>query len=151
VVLASIDGYYDLVYAWNATSGLWMKYDPNVPYGASLTSLDEKMGFWIEMNTAGTLTIGGTAPLASIIALNTGWNLVGFPASATLVLPDAFSLHGLGSTAFLTFAYHASDSADPWKLFDSSSPAYRNDLTALAQGWGYWVKPAAASSWEVSY
>ena len=127
-----------------------MKYDPNVPYGASLTGIDEKMGFWIEMNAADTLTVVGTAPGSSNIAINSGWNLVGFPAPANHVLPDAFSLHGVGSDTFLVYSYHANDS-DLWKLFDSTAPAYRNDLTAMAPGWGYWVKSASTHTWDVSY
>jgi hypothetical protein len=139
------------VYAWNAATGLWMKYDPNVPYGASLTSLDETMGFWINMNTADTLTVDGTAPGTSDMPLHTGWNMVGFPASAHLALPDAFSLHGLGSEAFLAYAYHADDTGDPWKLFDSTAPSYREDLTEMSPGWGYWVKAGTATTWDVSY
>jgi hypothetical protein len=149
-VLASIDGMYDLVYAWNAASSSWMRYDPIVPYGATLTYLDEKMGFWIDMNTAGTLTVGGSAPGTSNISLSSGWNLVGFPASAGLTLPDALSLHGVGTDFSLVYAYHAGES-DLWKLYSRTGPVFNNDLTALAPGWGYWVNVGAAHTWDVSY
>ena len=38
------------------------------------------------------------------------------------------------------YANHASDTGDPWKLFDRSAPPYSNDLTFMTSGWGYWVK-----------
>ncbi len=66
-VLDSIAGNYDLVYAWDAAgghpgSGNWVKYDPNVGFGNTLTALDETMGFWIHMTTADTLVVQGSAP-----------------------------------------------------------------------------------------
>jgi uncharacterized repeat protein (TIGR02543 family) len=149
-VLASISGNFDLVYAWDASNGTWMKYDPNVPFGNSLTNLDETMGFWIKMTTADTLDVSGTAPVSTNIALKTGWNLVGFPASTSLTLPDAFSLHGVGNNAFQVFAYHANDT-DLWKIYDSSAPAYSNDLSVMAPGWGYWVKVSGPQIWVVGY
>ncbi len=80
-VLASIAGDFNLVYAWNATSGSWMKYDPDVDYGNTLAVLDETMGFWIQMDTSEMLVVSGTLPVTSSITLKSGWNLVGFPAS----------------------------------------------------------------------
>ncbi len=148
-VLSSIAGHYDLVYAWNASTALWMKHDPNADFGDTLLSLDETMGFWINMNTADTLEINGSLPDTSTIALYTGWNLVGFPSAMSQGLPDAFSLNGVGSDFSLVYAYHAADTSDPWKKFDLSAP-YGNDLTEIAPGWGYWVKLSAAHDWVVN-
>jgi hypothetical protein len=150
-ILSGLNGKYDLVYAWNAASGSWMKYDPNVPYGATLTSLDEAMGFWIDMTTTATLGVTGSIPGLSNIALSMGWNMVGFPSTSNLALPDACSLHGLGSDPFLVYSYHANDAADPWKLFDTAAPDYRDDLKEMIPGYGYWVKTTAGYSWQVSY
>jgi len=149
-VLANITGSYSLVFAWNATTSTWMKYDPSVGYGNSLASLDESMGFWINMTSAQTLTVNGTAPGTTNSTLRTGWNLVGYPSQTVLALPDAFSLHGLGSDPFMVYAYHAGDS-DLWKIYESTAPAYSNDLKNMEQGWGYWVKADGVHTWEVSY
>jgi hypothetical protein len=150
-VLATIAGNYSLVYAWNATTSSWMKYDPGVPYATTLTSLDEKMGFWIKMTMADTLDVSGSAPISTNLALKTGWNLVGYPSQTNLALPDAFSLHGVGTDFTLVYAYHASDTGDPWKKYDTSAPVYNNDLTQLAPDYGYWVKVGGAHTWDVSY
>ncbi len=151
-VLSSISSKYDLVYAWDAASGLWLKYDPHAsPYASDLKDLDERMGFWIKMNSAATLVVSGTAPGTSTIDLQTGWNLVSFPATGNLALPDALRDHGMGVDFSLVYAYHAADSGDPWKLYNREAQAWANDLTSLTAGWGYWIKVSSAHTWDISY
>ncbi len=148
-VLSSLGSNFELVYAWNAETSSWMKYDPSMGFGDTLTTLDETMGFWIYMNTADTLVVSGTLPTTNDITLKTGWNLVGFPAAVNLVLPEAFSAHGVSTDFSLVYAYHASDTADTWKVFDRAAPVWANDLTELAPGWGFWVKVSADHTWVV--
>ncbi len=150
-VLSTLGSSFDLVYAWNAGTSSWMKYDPSMGYGDTLSALDETMGFWIYMNTADTLVVSGTLPTTSNITLKTGWNLVGFPSAVNLTLPEAFSGHGVGTDFSLVYAYHADDTTDQWRLFDRSSPEWANDLTELAPGWGYWVKVSADHIWVVAH
>jgi hypothetical protein len=57
----------------------------------------------------------------------------------------------VGTDYSLVYAYHANDTADPWKLFDRSAPAFASDLTSLDPGWGYWVKVSASPVWDVEY
>ncbi len=159
-VLATVDGNYDLVFAWDATgahssSGNWVKYDATAPgYQNTLSDLDETMGFWIHMTAADTLEVTGSVPGTTTINLSTnaaGWNLVGYASSLNRDLPGALSDHGVGTDFSLVFAYHAGDAADPWKLFDRAVDPYANDLTELAPGWGYWIKVSAGSDWSVDY
>ena len=155
VVLASIDGHYDLVYAWDATkaSDNWLKYDPGVPYGNSLATLDETMGFWIHMTVADTLEVTGNVPETTDIELSDnagGWNLVGYPASVNGALPEILS-DQLGTDFSLVYAYHANDSGDPWKLFDRTGEPYANDLDELSPGWGYWIMVSADHTWTVEF
>ncbi len=151
-VLSTVAGNYSLVYAWDAAGAAWMKYDPAMPAELnSLKNLGESMGFWIKVNSAQTLTVSGTLPGTSHIAVGTGWNLVGFPAPAGMALPSAFNQHGLGDFS-LVYAYHGYDTADLWKKFDPDVlPVILNDLTELAPGWGYWVDVNTAATWDVSY
>jgi hypothetical protein len=153
-VLASVDGSYDLVYAWDATgghasAGNWMRYAPGIP-GNTLSSLDEHQGFWIRMTAPGTLTITGTVPVTTNISLSTnasGWNLVGYPSNATRSMPEALTSHGVTDYS-LVYGYHAED-ADTWKRYAPGVPG--NDLLELAPGWGYWIKVGAAGTWHVEY
>jgi hypothetical protein len=149
-VLASVGGSYDLVFAWDGSTQTWLKYDPHAPYGASLNTIEKTMGFWVRMTADTTLTITGSVSAASNISLYAPWSMVGFPASANLALPDAFSLHGLGNESFLVYAYHANDS-DPWKKFDSTAPVYSNDLREMVPGFGYWVRTTMEHAWQVNY
>ena len=156
-VLSSLTGNYDLVYAWNAgvASNNWMKYSPTAPgYSNSLNNLDETMGFWIHMTAADTLNVTGSVPVNTNINLSTtggGWNLVAYPSAVDRPLPEALSDNGVGTDFSLMYAYHANEPADPWKLFGRTTPAWANDLTELAPGWGYWVKVNADHAWSVKY
>ncbi|MBK7455581.1 MAG: hypothetical protein IPJ46_18220 [Anaerolineales bacterium] len=151
-VLSSVAGKYNLVYAWDASvSGSnWKKYDPTAPFGNTLVNLDEKMGFWIHMTTAGTLNVVGNVLVATTINLSTtagGWNLVAYPSANGSLSPASIG----GANVSLVYAYHANNISDPWKLYDQSAPSWSNDLTVLAPGWGYWVKVIAPQTWNVPY
>jgi parallel beta-helix repeat protein len=149
-VLSSIDGNYDLVYAWDATSigDNWLMYDPAMPFGNTLDHLDETMGLWVHMTAADTLDVVGTVPVTTTINLHTGWNLVGYASEATRSLPEVLSANGCTDYS-LVYAYHANDAVQ-WKLFDLAMP-FGNDLTDLAPGWGYWIWVNADCSWSVTY
>ena len=156
-VLASLNGNYDLVYAWDASvvSNNWLKYAPSAPpYSNTLSALNEKTGFWIHMTAADTLNVTGSIPGTTTVNLSNvagGWNLVGFPSSTDVDLPEALSDHGVGIDEFtLVYAYHAND-ADAWKLFDVDSPSWANDLDFLSPGWGYWVKVDVNTDWSIGY
>ena len=150
-VLSSLGSNYDLVYAWDASgahSGAvnWMRYAPGIP-GNSLATLDETQGFWIRMTSAVTLEITGTALTTTNISLLTtanGWNLVGYPSAVNHSLPSALTDHGV-TDYNLMYAYHASDTSNPWKRYAPGVPG--NDLSELAPGWGYWIKVSAINTW----
>ena len=122
VVLADVLDDVILVYAWNGQTSSWLHFDPDVTYGNNLTELDEGMGFWINMAEDATLPISGTEPTTTAIPLYTGWNLIGYPSEAIGVLPDA--LDGITGKYNLVMAYHAADTADPWKLYEPGVPAW---------------------------
>ena len=159
VVLASIEGYYSLVLAWDGTgahaasSGNWLSYDNNPLTTDTLVSMNAYQGFWIYIT--GTLdrvfTVAGL-PATTNINVYTGaggWNLIGYPSSDSDALPAALS--SLGTDYTLVYAYHASDSTDPWKLHDRSAPPYANDLVSMEPGWGYWIKVTANHVLVVAY
>ncbi|MBW2709396.1 MAG: right-handed parallel beta-helix repeat-containing protein, partial [Deltaproteobacteria bacterium] len=156
-VLSSIDGNYDLVYAWDATvtSNNWLIYDPSISSNFNtLKELDESMGFWIHMTSAGTLDVVGSAPTSTNIQLLDnagGWNLVAYPSISSRLLPDVLESHGVGTDFSLVYAYDASDVGSPWKLFDLSISSNFNTLTELVPGWGYWINVSADNTWDVQF
>lgn len=156
-VLNSISGYYDIVYAWDATGahsaeGHWMVYDPDAVTGNTLSTLDETQGFWIYMDEARTLSVSGTPPTTTSIVLQTGaggWNLVGYPSNSNLAPSTAFA--DLTPNLTLAYGFDGSDTADPWELFDPSAPPYANDMELLVSGHGYWIYVTAEDTWDVEY
>jgi hypothetical protein len=154
-VLASLGG-WDLVYAWDAQNQTWLKYD-NVPLSIdSLSTLDKETGFWIHMTASATLNVVGSIPSTtgiSLLAKNSGWNLVSYPANSNSngALPAALYAHGVEDHFSLVYAYNPTDTDDPWKLFDREAPEWANDLTALSPLQGYWVKVSADCTWHVDY
>jgi hypothetical protein len=141
VVLASIAGKYNLVYAYDGCDAAdpWKLYDPTAPPPASdLTAIDHKIGFWIDMTAAGTLNVAGTQPTSTSIRLCRGWNLIGYPLARTQ--PVAQALASIAGKYTLVFAYDPTDPTDPWQVYDVSVPAWANDLQVMEPGRGYWVK-----------
>jgi hypothetical protein len=159
-VLSSINGKFDLVFAWDATGasssvGNWKTYDPDVQIPQTLTTLNNDTGFWIYMNQAGTLNVIGAPPSTTNISLLTtagGWNLVGYPSAASEALPGALTNHGVGSTNYsLVYAYHAVEgSSAGWKKYDQI-PMSTDTLTVVEPGWGYWINVSSNDTWEVAY
>ncbi len=152
VILADILEDVILVYAWDATKeGSWMRYVPLAGFGNSLAVLDNTMGFWINMKKDVTLTVTGTQPTDTNIALYEGWNLIGYPARNGVAIPDA--LTAIDDKYDLILAYKAFDTEDPWKLYDPDAPNYANDLATMAPGWGYWIyiTETTAFDWSIPY
>jgi hypothetical protein len=153
-VLASIAGSYDLVYTWNAASQSWLSFDDLESTSDTLTSMDEKTGFWIHIRS-GTpvLYVTGSIPTTTLITLSStgsGWNLVGFPSASAKALPEVLSTNGVGTAYSLVYTYQAGY-ADPWLMFDRLAPSWVNDLSTLSPGWGYWVQVTAPVIWSVPY
>jgi hypothetical protein len=54
--LASIDGNYDIVYAWDPASGSWLSYAPGLGQG-TLKELGPGQGYWLRASHDCVLTI----------------------------------------------------------------------------------------------
>lgn len=145
-VLASIAEEYDLVYIWE--DGAWRHFDPKQGFSDSVT-LDETKGFWINITASEsvTLTVSGSVPTTTPIGLKAGWNLVGYPSASGKALPAVMN----ASSFSMIYAFHANETADPWKVYDVASPDWTHDLTQLTPGWGYWIYSSTPSTWSVTY
>jgi len=158
-VLNSIEGNYDLVYAWDgtgahSTSGHWLSYDNVEMSPDTLTEINELFGIWVHSTAIEnqTLSVKGFIPVQTSIELSTaanGWNLVSFPSSAPMAPEDAFI--GIASHIGLVFEYEASNSSQPWKVYDPGAPDYVNDIDLLTPNYGYWMFVDANVTWNLSY
>ncbi len=59
--VASLDGSYDLVFAYDAgdSQDPWKRYDPFAGFGNDLLLVEPLHGYWIHMTEPGTLTVPG--------------------------------------------------------------------------------------------
>jgi len=138
--LASIDGKYSIVWAYNAsdTSDPWKKYVPGASIGNDLSDVGVQWGYWVRLNTtSATLNVSGTEPSSTSISLVSGWNLVGYPKLTSAAV--ATGLTSIDGKYSIVWGYNASDTSDPWKKYVPGA-SIGNDLTALSSGSGYWVR-----------
>ena len=140
--LASIAGKYDIVQAF--VDGGWVSY----PDGG-LTAITEGMGLWVHVTENCTLNVAGSAPSSTTIALDTGWNLIGWPSTSTRTVTTA--LAGIAGNYSVVYTYDSSDTSDPWKLYDPSAPSYVSDLSSFAPGHAYWIYVTAACNLVVPF
>jgi hypothetical protein len=149
-VLTSVTGKYDLVYAYDAcdTADPWKVYDPAAPpWVNDLTQMDVRHGYWLRDTTPATLMLTGTPPGPTNITLCVNWNLIGYPSTAAVPLPDA--LASIAGKYDLVYAYDASDPTDPWRKYDPLAPPWVNTLAEMGPGKGYWLRMTEAATLTV--
>jgi hypothetical protein len=161
-VLDSLGGSYSLVQGYDACNSTdpWRQFDPAAPPEANdLTALDAARGYWLQATAPVTLTITGTLPITTAIALCPGWNLVGYPSYADAPLPVALAsivgkydlVYGYDSCAERNQVSRRNlvsevSECDSWQKFDPAAPAFANDLIALGPGRGYWIRMKEAGT-----
>jgi hypothetical protein len=129
------------VWTFDPATGAWKSWHRGEPSN-TLTILDLKMGFWVEITGAAprTLTVNGVPPTTTSIALAGGYNLVGFPSSQTGVSVGSVKA-ATGATMIVGFS-------------GSAAPGYTRvlgDSEILMAGNGYYVYVPSATTWVVTY
>jgi hypothetical protein len=71
-----------------------------------------------------------------------GWNLFAYPVQGTRPVTQALlSISGYYTTVY---GYDATDTTDPWKVYDVTVPDWVNDLNVLEFSHGYWINVSEA-------
>ena len=139
-VLTSIAG--KLNSAWAYAPGApnpWLSYDPDVPdFLNTLTAIDVSMGFWLNMKEAGTLTVSGSQPGSTEIAVSPGWNFIGYPASEAKPIADV-----MGTLPYNSVWAYDPGQANPWQSYDPNVPPFLNTLQQFTPNRGYALNAAA--------
>jgi hypothetical protein len=138
-VLSPIAGAYQVVWAY--ASGSWTFYDPTDPDGSTLTTMAAGNGYWINMTSAETLTVSGSAPSSSLSLLS-GWNLVGY--NGTSCTTAASALSSIASTLQASWGYPT----QAWKVYDPNDVG-GSTLTQFCPNYGYWLKVQQAATWKL--
>ncbi|MBC8447193.1 MAG: VCBS repeat-containing protein [Chloroflexi bacterium] len=71
-----------------------------------------------------------------------GWNIFSYPLRSPQPVSEA--LVSISGTYTTVYGYEATDTADPWKVYDVTAPDYVNDLATLEFGRGYWINVSQA-------
>jgi len=66
-----------------------------------------------------------------VVPLCVGTNLISYPSSESVPLPDA--LASLAGKYSRVLAFDTAELVDPWKIFDPQSPSSVNDLATIGR------------------
>lgn len=139
-VMESIDGHYEVVMAYDYSDiqDHWKSYRPG-GLSNDLTYIDHTMGIWVKINSLCTLNSTGTVPTSTIININTGWQLVGYPSETSRLAVNTLPIPPV-------------DMIGIWNPL----PPYIQDITnfntvTMSPGNGYWVHASADCIWIVNY
>jgi len=153
--LASISGQYDAVQAYypdDPTGDYWKHYRPGKPFGNDLLWADHVHGLWIHMKNDAVLIPGHKDPTldplfsGTPMALEAGWNFVGYPSVVTHLIDDALKdAFGNPLTYDIVQTYDAI--TGQWLSYDGSP----GSLTKMEMGRGYWIHCPAFTVWQVDY
>jgi hypothetical protein len=146
-VFSGIWSQFSKVYAYNAQTSTWTKYDKDgPPFGNTLTNVDEKRGLWVYVTGPTTLVASGQEPISTSIQLYTGANLVSWPSLSTVPVETAFG--AIWAQFSKVYAYNAATST--WTKYDKNGPPFGNTLTNLSPGMGLWVYVDANCTWTIT-
>ncbi|MBC8255424.1 MAG: hypothetical protein H8E35_15550, partial [Ardenticatenia bacterium] len=137
-VLAPIQGLYTVVLGFD---GGGLSYYPHIPPSMNtLRTLDPYHGYWIRMNSAGTLSVtGDPVPYNTPLSLQSGWNLVSYLPNGSDPVSDALAtIDGL-YTVVLGF-----DGVG--QSYYPELPPEMNSLQSLDLLHGYWVYMSSAGT-----
>ena len=101
------------------------------------TELDSEENLAVAVMPSDAAGIYALISMVEIELPSAGWNLFAYPIQASRPVSEALqSISGYYTTVY---GYQASDTTDPWKVYDVTAPTWVNDLHELAYGHGYWI------------
>lgn len=133
---------FDAAWAYDAfdDNDPWGWHMPFKPDRGDFVRIDHTTGVWVNVVAISNLTAAGIVPFSTNISLRAGWNLVGFPS-----YDKAFALADLKAIVPVLRAEGFDGLAPPSFL------RVLLDSEFLSSGFGYWVKVAEDTSWNVSW
>ena len=115
-------------------------YDPaGLAFLNTMGALEDGYGYWVKVSADDTLRVEGEALPAGLLPdLDSGWNLVGYTAAGA-ASPEAVFADLLAEDALeYVTGFDAGVS-----IYDPTGLPFLNSLTAMENGFGYWVKTSA--------
>jgi hypothetical protein len=151
LVLGYINNSYDSVFEYIAadSSDPWKSYNPELPSWViqDLSLISKSRGYWINMDTTEQFYYDHELTIPTMINLEQGWNLIGYPSRNINRTNVTFA--SLIPDYTYVYAYNASDS--DWKQFawNTSLPS-QQDLNYTVPYLGYWIYMLNSSTLVIS-
>ncbi len=136
-VLATIDGRYNSVWAYDPETG-WSVYTPEA--AGDLEEMEPDRGYWINMDQTGVLILQGADPGETRISLQEGkWDLVGYTSRKARSPEDCMS--SVANAIESVWEYI------PGMGWYTYSPGGYSDLQLMKPARGYWIKAHQGCIW----
>ena len=136
-VFSSVAGKYDAIYSYDAETHSWVALDAD-------DTLENGVGYFINMTENGTWTYNGSAYTAMNISLEPGLNLVGW-VNTSASLPDALS--SIEGDYWYVARWNAT--AQKFEVYVPDAPPVFNDFNTMERGEGYFI--AAKTNCTLTY
>ncbi len=137
VVLRTLDMESVATYVPSDKDDPWKRSDTSKSWG-DLEILNRTMGLWVKTATSDYLTIAGLVPKTTLIQLEPGWNLVGYPT-----FDEKIVFMELGFTQYVGI-----------EEYDPASQPYclraMDPFDMMSTGSAYWVQLKSAQIWMVA-
>ena len=136
-IMSSVSGLYDALYRYDASTHSW------VPLSSSDT-MENGVGYFVHMTSAGTWTYTGSAYTDMNIPLQQGLNMIGW-LNCSKPIDDALS--SIEGDYWYVARWNAT--AQRFEVYNPVAPPEFNDFTTMERGEGYFI--AAKTSCTLTY
>jgi len=101
--------------------------------------IDPSLGFWIYINSPGTLQVSGTPISGQMFNIRQGWNLISYPSTQPGNVNVLFNDVNTDINSIMMFD-------NGWKSYVFGRPV--NTLTQIDPGQGVWVNVRSDQTWQ---
>lgn len=138
-----IEGAWDSVWTYDVGAGWkWHIYGVDESFN-TLHTMEPKKGYWIKMNTGGTLVFEGSEITDTTVRLYTGPNLVGYSSFDTPHPADALASIADDYTSIWTYKDGS------WLKYAKNFPGFPSDLNEMEPGRGYFIYVERDCDWTI--
>ncbi|MDB6004575.1 MAG: hypothetical protein JWR15_1562, partial [Prosthecobacter sp.] len=146
-ITTTVDESQRLIEVWSyqpsgnpSLPGSWLTYQPQVAgFASDLTSIEPGKGYWVNVSQFTQSTLTGTR-WDGAVALQTGWNLVGFPG-LDLSVNEANDPSSVFGTSFsrINQVWTFDTSLQRFSGYDVTAIPVLKELNSIRPAHGYWV------------
>jgi len=134
IIDKSLSGKYDALYRYDAVNKSWVAMD-------SSDVMENGVGYFIHMTSAGTWTYQGSAYLSMSIPLEQGLNMIGW-LNCSKDISDALS--SIEGDYWYVARWNAT--AQKFEVYNPVAPPEFNDFTTMERGEGYFISMKSAGT-----